>query len=622
MTLGATSGYLLNFTFANPGPFRFFANDGKGNFSDKSAAALGSLPSVFPKFNLIGNVADFDGDGRQDVLIQNEGPDNFPFPGGQSMLWLQTPAGTLSDQTASHLPLQNAYTTASDVADVDGDGSIDILMNNGFGMGPQLYMNDGSGHFTINTSRLPAPITSLQYLFQPFIFVDINQDGSPDLVLGRVGGQQLVSNPVLLNDGKGNFSLAPTDTLPPRLGGPNTLTSNVHTADFDGDGWPDLLMPITGGTPAPSIGGMQLFLNNGDGTFRDASDRIPLTWAPGTQISRAIPIDINHDGWMDIFTWGAGGLLPAAHHLFLNTGGGHFIDASAAILPGTGPGTVFPGDFDGDGLTDFLYFGLIGNYTIAHNLKPLNPVVGPYAPVPNGPNLPLGSVVHAASFTHRAVAPGEIIAIFGSAMGPTSGIQPPANAAGQLATSVSGTSVLFDGVPAPLLYVRNDQINAIVPYSVTGKKTTLMQVQTGTVKSNVLPLPVAPASPGIFTLSGGKGQIVALNQDFSINSAAKPAKAGTVIVFWATGAGQTNPAGIDGQLATDYSNLPTPTLPVSVEIGGVQAQVLYSGAAPSFAGLLQLNVVVPDSVTPGPAVDVYVKIGNGQSWPRTTLAVQ
>ncbi|HYM11482.1 MAG TPA: FG-GAP-like repeat-containing protein, partial [Bryobacterales bacterium] len=505
---GGNPGFLLNLRAMPPSPFRFLGSDGKGNFSEATAAVLGSVQTepLSPYYE-IGAVADFNGDGRQDVLIANPGPDALPFPGGQSLLLMQTAAGTLSDETASRLPLQNVYATAVGAADVDGDGSVDVYLSS-FGSptsGPEFLLNDGTGHFTADASRLPPSIAQTHY--QTVGFSDVNQDGSPDLILGGAGGPA-ASDGLFLNDGTGVFSNA-ANPLPPRLVG-SRVTLEVSSADFDGDGWPDLLMPVSGGTHDPSIGGLQLLLNNGDGTFRDASDRIPLMWAPGTQIGRAIPIDFNHDGWMDIVTFGAAGQVPAAHHLFLNTGQGHFIDASAVLLPLTQNVTVYPGDFNGDGLIDLMYFGLLGQYTAALNLKSVNPVASAYAPVPGGPNLPLGSVLHGASFTQRGIAPGEIISIFGSRMGPTSGLSATANASGQLLTSLAGTSVLFDGVAAPLIYVKDDQINAIIPYSVAGKKTTMLQVQSGGIRSNALPLPVVPAAPGIFTVAGGKGQAVAL----------------------------------------------------------------------------------------------------------------
>jgi uncharacterized protein (TIGR03437 family) len=88
------------------------------------------------------------------------------------------------------------------------------------------------------------------------------------------------------------------------------------------------------------------------------------------------------------------------------------------------------------------------------------------------------------------------------------------------------------------------QVNAIVPYSVAGKRTVLIQLEYLGILSPPINLPVAIAAPGIFTADGsGKGQISALNQDLSYNSAVSSALAGSVIAFYITGAGQTSPPG-------------------------------------------------------------------------------
>lgn len=175
------------------------------------------------------------------------------------------------------------------------------------------------------------------------------------------------------------------------------------------------------------------------------------------------------------------------------------------------------------------------------------------------------AVLNSASFfrsgpTPPAVAPGGIVSIFGTDMGPTTGVDGGLTPSGRVETLVACTQVLFDGIPAPLSYVRNDQINAIVPYAVAGKTTTAVVVETGGVRSNAFSVPVAASAPGIFTASStGSGQGAILNEDGTYNSSTNPARFGSVIVLYATGAGQTVPPGIDGQLAVEP--YPRPELP-------------------------------------------------------------
>jgi uncharacterized protein (TIGR03437 family) len=187
-------------------------------------------------------------------------------------------------------------------------------------------------------------------------------------------------------------------------------------------------------------------------------------------------------------------------------------------------------------------------------------------------------------------------------------------------TSLGGTQVLCDGVAAPLFFVRNDQVNVQVPYSVTGNQSTRVQVSYEGTLSNAVNVPVVSSAPGIFAYEGGKDQAVVVNEDTTLNAADNPAKPGSIVVFYATGEGQTIPAGVDGKLAEDP--YPAPMLPVSVSIGGVAVTDLqYAAAAPGFAGLLQVNARLPQDVNPGKSVPVVLSIGGHESQAGLTMAV-
>jgi uncharacterized protein (TIGR03437 family) len=212
-----------------------------------------------------------------------------------------------------------------------------------------------------------------------------------------------------------------------------------------------------------------------------------------------------------------------------------------------------------------------------------------------------------------------VITLIGSAIGPISPQQP----VGSTSTmNLGGTSVLFDGLPAPLLYASPDQINAIVPYGVLAKGTTYLQVTSQGQILAGLPLSTAATVPAIFTLdSTGVGPGAILNQDSTVNSPSNPAEIGSIVSVFATGAGQTDPPGIDGQIAG--SSLPGPLLPVSLRIGGLDAQVLYAGAAPGLiAGVLQVNLAVPQGVPSGPAVPIVLAVGTTPSPDGVTLAIR
>jgi uncharacterized protein (TIGR03437 family) len=231
-------------------------------------------------------------------------------------------------------------------------------------------------------------------------------------------------------------------------------------------------------------------------------------------------------------------------------------------------------------------------------------------------------VVNGASFQGGAVAPGEIITVFGWQIGPAQLASGSYSASGVLSNSAAGVQVTFDGVPAPLIYVLSGQVSAIVPYSAYGKRQTIMQVTYNGKVTNAIRLAVTDASPAIFTVNAsGSGPGAILNQDGSVNSAANPSEPGGIIVLYATGEGQTAPAGVDGQQA--LATYPKPLLPVTVTVGGIECEVKYAGAAPYFvAGAMQVNAELPANVPKGNAVEVRLKIGERTSRAGVTVAIR
>jgi uncharacterized protein (TIGR03437 family) len=217
----------------------------------------------------------------------------------------------------------------------------------------------------------------------------------------------------------------------------------------------------------------------------------------------------------------------------------------------------------------------------------------------------LQGVLNAASLQAGAVVPGEIITIMGSG----------------LATQGVPGNVSFDGLLAPLLYVSSNQINAVVPFGIAGRDSTTMEVADSSGALAHIVIPVAESAPGVFTLTGsGSGGGAVLNQDGTVNTPANPAHNGLIVVLFATGAGQTTPAGIDGLIPVTV--LPKPKLPVSVQLGGLAAEVLYAGAAPGLiSGVLQVNCRVPMEIEASWSVPVLLRVGEVTS-PPVTIAVR
>ncbi len=232
----------------------------------------------------------------------------------------------------------------------------------------------------------------------------------------------------------------------------------------------------------------------------------------------------------------------------------------------------------------------------------------------------VAAVVNAASYAGGGVSPGMIVTLAGTGIGPDA-LAGAAVVNGALATTVSETRVLFDGVPAPIIYVSARQSSVVVPYAVAGKSSVPLVVEYQGARSAPLTVPVIVTGPALFAANAsGTGPGAFLNQDGSLNTATNAAARGSVAILYGTGEGQTNPPGQDGRLVG--TPLPTPVAGVQVTIGGQRADVLYAGGAPGLTpGLFQLNVVVPTLAQTGDQ-PVVIRVGNNESQRGVTLAIR
>jgi uncharacterized protein (TIGR03437 family) len=236
----------------------------------------------------------------------------------------------------------------------------------------------------------------------------------------------------------------------------------------------------------------------------------------------------------------------------------------------------------------------------------------------------LACVVNSASLESHsppAVAPGELVTLWGAGLGPRQPAGPAFDIEGRITSSVAGVRVLFDGVPAPLLYVSDSQVNAVVPFGVGSQ--TRIEVEYQEASSNQLVANVARSRLGIFTQgAAGMGFGAVINQDGTLNSPEHRAPKGSIVAIFATGAGQLAPAGIDGALAGEP--LPRPETAVCVRIHGpgCNAEVLYAGPAPTLVlGMLQVNARVPEDIPSG-IVELQLQAPGDTSQVGVALAVQ
>jgi uncharacterized protein (TIGR03437 family) len=318
-----------------------------------------------------------------------------------------------------------------------------------------------------------------------------------------------------------------------------------------------------------------------------------------------------------------GGPAPAAQQINISSSGapitftataagGSWLSISAAQT--TTPG-LLQASFNPSGLAPGAYIGTI---TVQPTVGA--PVVVNVTLTVTSPAMLLSAVTSAASFKADVVSPGELVTLFGSKFG-AEGLTPyQLTAERRLDTTLAETRVLFDGVPAPLLYVSAEQISAIVPYNVSSASTTRVEVEYKGQRTNVLQVPVGLSSPALFTV-GGTTKAAALNQDTSVNGYPAAAQVGSIVSLFATGAGTLAPAPADGEIVNSVT-LPRALQDVGVTIAGRTAEVLYQGAAPGLpAGMLQVNVRIP-AETPVGDVPVLLYVGGKSSPAGVTLSVR
>jgi uncharacterized protein (TIGR03437 family) len=252
-------------------------------------------------------------------------------------------------------------------------------------------------------------------------------------------------------------------------------------------------------------------------------------------------------------------------------------------------------------------FGTIDGFSLTFNGTNLTPTT-------------VSGVVNAVSYAVGAIAPGELIAIGGANLGPTTGVISTATA---LPLTLGGAQITINDQPIPLYFVSSTLVAGVVPYqaipgnpAVIGGQVTIKAIYNG-ITSNGLVTNLTSSSPALFSGSSGTSPLLtvkAINQDGTTNSSASPAAVGSYVTLYASGLGPVTPTGFAAGTRAPNTPLYTTVTPTFASITGQSATVLFAGLAPGTISSYQVNIQVPAG-TPSGAQPIVVSNAVGASQP-------
>jgi uncharacterized protein (TIGR03437 family) len=230
-------------------------------------------------------------------------------------------------------------------------------------------------------------------------------------------------------------------------------------------------------------------------------------------------------------------------------------------------------------------------------------------------------IVNAADYSPGPFAPNSVVSLFGLnlARGTTAATADSIRG-NMLPSQLGGTSVYVDNIPAPLFYASPGQVNFLIPSNLIPHNAAVRVVRDNVTGPSVA-VTIAAAAPALFIADG-----YALAQDWNANNAlataSAPAHSGDTIVLYATGLGATQPNPAPGEIP-HFAAAISSAASLRILLGGAAIDpslVKYAGLTPGWAGLYQVNFILPTGLAPDP--EVVVTVGGQASAPGLKLAVR
>ncbi len=325
-----------------------YLNDGNGAFTEDSRQTFTPVSSRAQSIVF----ADFNEDGWMDLLV-----------GGQTDGLTANTTLYLNDQTgvlvATATTIASVFNPAVDVADVNGDNHLDVLIagGNSSSQSTKLYLNDGAATFSESSEAFPGLADGTAN------FADLDGNGTQDIILSGSDATRAIK--VYMNNGSGNF----TENTSTSFTGVDD--SMIAIEDIDGDN--DMDFYITGNevdlvNTHTSTSTAWLYTNDGTGSFTAVTHDLKAFFLGDAEF-----LDYDDDGDQDLFVGGyVNGVFDRKTKLYTNDGSGNFIDAMP--LHSLGEMSIALGDIDGNGKNDMVITGHSGTdqTRIYKNITPSN----------------------------------------------------------------------------------------------------------------------------------------------------------------------------------------------------------------------------------------------------------